>query len=336
MDYNNFKILIIGCGSIGKRHIGNLKMLGIKDLIICDTDGRVLKETSRKFNISNIYLDYKEAVLENKDLDAALVSTPTSLHISQALFLAKNKINIFMEKPLSNNLRGIAELIEIINKNKLIFMMGMCYRFHSGLKIIKELLEKKELGKVYAARCYGGHYLPDWHPKEDYSKGYAARRSLGGGVVLTSIHGYDYIRWLFGEVWEVFGYLDKVSNLKFDVEDIAIVLLKTDKDILVSSYIDFLERHKEHKIDIICERGNIQWDYNVNEVRVFDGITKRWRIIKFQFYTNDMYVNEIKYFLNCMQNKISDQSLNVNDGLKTLKLALSIKKSSSTKKIVYV
>lgn len=336
MGYKKLKVLIIGCGSIGKRHIGNLKQLGVEGLVICDKDEGILETTSRRFNISQLYLDYKEAVLENKNLDAALVCTPPNLHIPIGLFLAKMKINIFMEKPLSCNLQGVNKLIKIINKNKLISMMGMCYRFHPGLNLIKKLIEKKELGKIYSASCFGGHYLPDWHPHEDYRQVSYAKRAEGGGVLLVSIHGYDYIRWLFGEVREVFSYVEKVSNLKLDVEDIAIALLKTHKGILVSSYSDFLQRHKEHKIDIVCEKGNIHWDYNLGGLKVFDGITKRWRMIKYRFSTNDMYVNEIKHFLGCVQNKMADNNLNINDGLTTLKLALAIKKSGKIKKIVYV
>ena len=325
MDYKKFKILIIGCGSVGKRHIGNLKRLGIKDLIICDIGTEALKEAARKFNISHAYQDYKMAVSENKDLDAALICSSTNLHIVQALFLAKQRINIFMEKPLSHNLEGINELIKVVNKHKLIFMMGMCYRFHPGLRIIKKLLDKRELGKIYSARCFGGDYLPGWRPDGYYEKGYAARKALGGGVVLTSIHGYDYIRWLFGEAKQLYSRTGKVSHLKINVEDIAVAIFDTDKGIIISSYNDFFDRKKVHKIEVICQNGDIYWEYDVNAVRLFSGAAKKCKIIKYRFKTNDMYMDEIRYFLSCLKNGISDKGLDIHDGLATLKLALRIK-----------
>lgn len=319
------KVLVIGCGSIGKRHIGNLKSLGARNLILCDIDRKVLQETSRKFNISGIYPDYKRAVLENKDLTAALICSPTNLHIPQALFLAGHKLNIFMEKPLSQNLKGINRLTRIIKRHKLIFMMGMCYRFHPGLVIMKKLLGKKTLGKIYSARCYGGDNLAGWRANGDYDKCYAARKALGGGVVLTGIHGYDYIRWLFGEVKELSSRIDKLSNLKIDAEDIALAIFRTDKGIAISSYNDFFERKKVHKIEIVCQNGDIYWDYNRNMVRLFYATTKKCKIIKYKFKTNDMYVSEMKYFLSCLKNGIPDKGLDINDGLATLKLALWIK-----------
>lgn len=327
------KILVIGCGSIGKRHIANLKKLGITNLIICDTDKVILKKVSQKFNIYKIYHDCKKAVLENKDLSAALICSPTSLHIAQALFLAKNKINIFMEKPISHNKQRITKLIKLINKNKLIFMMGMCYRFHPGLKIIKKIIEERTIGKIYSARLWSGHYLPYWHLGEDYKSEYAAKKYLGGGVILTSIHSIDYMRWLFGEVKEVVCIYDKISNLEIDVEDIALFIFRLKNRILVQAYLDFLQRFNEHRIDIVGDKGQIKWDYFENAVNVFEARTKRWRRIRYRFETNDMYVAEMKYFNNCLLRKRSS-GIDCLEGEKTLEIVLAAEESMKREKII--
>ncbi len=330
------KVAVIGCGSIGKRHIANLRMLGVRDVVICDTGGKALEDTSRAFRIPKRYVDYRRAIAENGDCAAAFVCSPTSLHVAQAQFLAEHKIDIFMEKPLSHTMAGVDRLRQTIARNKVLLMMGMCYRFHPGLLIIKSLVARKACGRVYSARAYGGHYLPDWHPKEDYRNVPYAKRSSGGGVILTSIHGYDYIRWLFGDVCEVWGRAEKVSVLRIDVEDVALAIFKTKTGILVSSYTDFLERQREHRIDIVCERGCIHWDYNVNEVRVFDGTARRWKVMKYAFKADDMYVREVRHFLRCVKKGTADRSLDVNDGAKTLMLALAVKRSGKSKRIVYL
>lgn len=326
MNYKNFKVIVIGCGSIGKRHISNMKSIGIKPIIACDINQDRLNFVKKNYSIKSIFTDYRKVVTYEGKIDAAFICTPNSFHIEPAIFLAKNGINLFIEKPLSHNLNGIKTLQAIVKEKKLITMMGMCYRFHPGLKIIKEILDRKELGKIYSARTYGGHFLPDWHPEEDYRNVPYAKKSDGGGVVLTSIHGYDYIRWLFGEPEEVLSRVEKVSNLRIDVEDIAIAICKTNKDIIISSYSDFLERKKEHKIDIICEKGNIHWDYDLNEIKIYNASTRRWYIRRYKFQPNDMYLNEIKYFFDCLKEKRIDKNLDINDGLKTLKFALMIKR----------
>jgi predicted dehydrogenase len=288
----------------------------------------------KEYRVRLLYADYRKAVKENSDIRAAFICTPSSFHVLPAIFLAKNGIHLFIEKPLSHNLRGVPLLQRIVREKRLISMMGMCYRFHPGLAIVKALLQRRALGRVYSARTYGGHYLPDWHPTEDYRSVPYARRSCGGGVLLTSIHGYDYIRWLFGEAKEVFFYVEKVSALDIDVEDIVVGVLKTRGGVIVSSYSDFLQRHREHKMDIVCEKGDIRWDYDVNEVRVFDGTAKRWKSIKYRFQTNDMYVDEIRHFFYCVTHKKVDRDLDVGSGAETLKLVLSVSRSGRTGRIV--
>jgi predicted dehydrogenase len=82
-------------------------------------------------------------------------------------------------------------------------------RFHPGIARLKELLNKDVIGKAVSARLQVGHYLPDWHPEEDYRQSYSAIKSMGGGVILDSIHELDYIRWLIGEINEVFAFVKK-------------------------------------------------------------------------------------------------------------------------------
>jgi len=328
------RIVVIGCGSIGKRHIANLKRIGIRDIVACDLDRERLVYVKRKFRVRDLYTDYKKALRDHPLTAAGFISTPGSSHIPIATFLAQRGVHLFIEKPLSCDLAGVERLLALVKKKRLVTMMGMCYRFHPGLKVIKNLLEKEHLGRVYAARCCGGHYLPDWHPDEDYRKTPYAQKAQGGGVVLTSIHGYDYIRWLFGDPKEVFGVTGRISDLRIDVEDIALAFCKTGRNILVSSHSDFLAREREHRIDVICERGTIRWDYNVNEVRIFMALEKRWKIVKFRFMPNDMYLDEICHFFRRVRQKRPDSAVDIREGLKTLIFALSVKSSARLKKIV--
>src|SRR3989344_3608100 len=215
------KIIVIGCGSIGQQHLRNIVSLGENNFIAVDLDDKRLENLKKQIKSLKTYANLDEALKSETPIDAAFVCTPSSLHIPLAAKLAKTKINLFLEKPLSDTLKGIKEVEILVKKNNLITMMGMNYRFQPGLIKIKELLDKKTIGNILLINSFGGHYLPDWHPKMDYRQEYAAQKKLGGGVLLTSIHGLDYLRWLVGEPKWVFGHIDKVSNLEIDVEDVA-------------------------------------------------------------------------------------------------------------------
>lgn len=140
------KFLILGCGSIGSRHVRNLIKLGFRNIVLCDTNAERWEPLRSEFGLKKFYTDYKVAVAKEAP-KAALVCTPTSTHLQLATFLISNDIDVFVEKPLSTDTRGIAELRDEIQKRKLILMVGMCYRFHPCLTKLKQVL--KNLGRIF-------------------------------------------------------------------------------------------------------------------------------------------------------------------------------------------
>jgi predicted dehydrogenase len=326
-------ILIIGCGSIGRRHLANLKRIGLRDLIICDTNQARLNKAAKEFNIQKKFTDYKKAVRQNDDIKAAIICSPTNLHVSQALFLAKKGINLLIEKPLSHNRNNVDFLLDIVEKKKLICMMAMCYRFDAGFLKLKDLIDKGAIGKLFAANLFGGSYLPYWHPQMDYRIEYSAKKSMGGGVILTSIHSLDIIRWLFGEVKEVGCFCDKISNLEIDTEDTAAFIFRLKNNMLVNLYLDFLQRVKQHKITMVGELGNIEADFIENKIKIFNIKTKKWHKVNYKAKKNDIYIKEMQYFIDCLS-KNKKPTINLSEGIKTLELALAAKESSKAKKIL--
>ena len=111
--------------------------------------------------------------------------------MSQCIKLAKNKINLFIEKPLSANLKGINSLKRQINKHNLTVLIAYVFRFEPSINYIKNILKKKKIGKVLYYRGEFSEYLPDFHPYEDYRKFYMARKSDGGGSILDQSHIMD-------------------------------------------------------------------------------------------------------------------------------------------------
>ncbi len=327
------KILVIGCGSIGRRHIANLKRIGVGNLTICDADTLRLERVGEEFTVRSRYTDYKKAISESDRVDAAVICTPTSMHLSMALFVAEHKINMMVEKPISTDLEDVDRLLSLVEKNDLILMMAMCYRFHPGLIKLKKLLDEGAIGKIYSVNMYAGYYLPYWHPQADYRVEYSANKSLGGGVILDSIHSLDTIRWLLGEAKEVICFSDKVSNLEIDTEDLASSIFILENGIVVEVHVDYLQRVNKSRTEVIGEKGNIEWDYTRNLIRIFSVEHSKWEEIPYEFDTNDMYVEEMKYFLDCLkhhQKPLMDGS----EGKKTLKLAVATRESSRLRRFV--
>ena len=164
--------------------------------------------------------------------DVALITNETSYHIDTAIKLANFGIPLFIEKPLSNSMKKINELKSIIKKKKIITMVGCNFRFHPCIKKLKKLISTNKIGRIVSIHAENCSYLPDWHPYEDYRKGYAATRKLGGGVVLTQIHDIDYLYWFFGNPKSIFSITGKFSDLSISVEDYSASLLQFKNKII--------------------------------------------------------------------------------------------------------
>lgn len=309
---NNLKILVVGAGSIGKRHLKNLKTLGVKHIGIVDP---VLGLPSYSL---------KEALKEK--WDAVFICSPSSTHMKIALEVAKHKIPMFIEKPLSHNLQGIS-LLKKATQNIKPIMIGYNIDFHPQFKKIQAILKKKILGKIWGVRGEFGYYLPDWRPGTDYAKSYSAKKALGGGILLDDIHEINLIYNLFGHIKNTFGLIKKQSDLKIDTEDYAEIILQFQNGIIGQIHMDYLQRDYSRHLKIIGENGTLIWDLANAKLDLFLTSNKQWKTIDkiAKFDWNETYLTEVKEFLKCIKLKKNPESDLVR-GIETLKIALSIKK----------
>jgi len=329
------KVLIVGYGSIGRRHLENFLQLKNVKLIVYTkrTDLGSLKEQGVK--ISN---SLTECLKENPDI--GVITNETSLHLPITIKLAQNGLDLFIEKPLSNSLKDVEKLRAIVKKKKLITQMGCHLRFHPCIKKIKSLIEQKKIGKILSAQVQSCSYLPDYHRWEDYRRSYAARKELGGGVILTQIHEIDYMYWFFQEVENVISMSGKLSDLNVTVEDYAASLLKFKNKVVGEIHLDYFQRPDFKSCKIRGTKGEIYWDSDNNCVNIYNMNKKRWETKFDSDFSNNLdtyssYVEELKHFLKCVKHR-KETINNLEQGIATLKIALAIKKASKLMKSVNV
>lgn len=290
-------IIIIGFGSIGQRHYGNLLALGYKNLAVFDPADDVFAGFNQVKKIK--YLN--DGVLRNFAI--AFICSPNNLHVKQAIRCARAGCQIFIEKPLSHNLEGIGELIRLLKENETINLVACNMRFHPGLVFIKNYLAEKRLGRIYSLQHEFGYYLPDWRPNYDYTKGYAAKPAAGGGIIFDDIHEFDLLFWLnnFEKVVESKFMFDRVSDLAIKTEDICLASFRFKNKTLGLVKCDYLQKQYTRTCKIIGEQGNIEWDFNENIVwlKTKNGAKKVFEVKDYE--VNRMYLDEIKYFFKCLK-----------------------------------
>lgn len=291
------RILLIGFGSIGKRHYRNLISLGYKNIAVFDSAETAFGGFDAVGRIKK--LDVNSA----KKFDTAFICSPNNLHIKHALICAKAGLHLFIEKSLSHNLNGVKKLEDICKKKSLITMVGCNMRFHPCLEFIKKYVSGKKLGKIYSIRHEMGYYLPYWRAKQDYRKNYAAKKSTGGGIILDDIHEYDLLFWLndFNKVLKSEIMFNRASDLEIETEDQAAGAFLFSNKVLGVVLSDYLQKNYTRKCKVVGERGALEWDFKENKVllKAKDNIKKLFEAKNFDF--NQTYIKEVKYFFDCIQ-----------------------------------
>ena len=123
------KILIVGHGSIGKRH------LRIARALFPNADIRILRHLKTDNEIENkndYFWDIEEALAFSPQI--AVIANPAPFHVSIAKQLAQIGAHLLIEKPLSDSLDGIQELIKICEENQVVLMVGYNLRYSPSLK----------------------------------------------------------------------------------------------------------------------------------------------------------------------------------------------------------
>lgn len=326
------KFLVTGCGSIGRRHISNLLAIGNFDIIAHDLNPDGRRKVKELFGL-NAYENYEDALAEGPD--TVIVATPTNEHIVPALDAAKAGCHLFIEKPVSHNTEGLAEVLSTVKEKGLITLVGCNMRFHPGLKKVKELLDMNAVGKILSADIESGSYMPEWRPGIDYKRVYSARSEMGGGVILDAIHEIDYARWMLGDVAVVSCMADKRSSLAIDVEDTADMLIRFSSGIIARLHLDYVQRPYSRNCKFVGEDGVITWDFNEGQVGLFFAQDRQWTWFKQppDFELNQMYVDEMKHFVNCLKG-IEKSTLDIFGGVEDLKIALAAKQSAKENRFI--
>jgi predicted dehydrogenase len=341
------KVLIIGLGSIGQRHTRNLRaLLGDSVEIIAYRVRRLTHvitpamDADPERNVEDVYKirvfhSLEDALAEKPDV--AYICNPSSMHVAVAHACLVAGCDIFLEKPLADSLAGTAELVDLARKHKRIAMVGYQWRFHPCIIQLTEIVRSGVLGNLLGVRTTIGEYLPNWHPYEDYRTTYAARADLGGGVVVTQIHEFDYLYSLFGLPSRVYAVGGHWSDLEIDVEDTASVLMEVpfgSRVLPVQLHQDFLQFPPSRQCEIIGDKGRAVMDLSSLTVSLYTLGHSEPEVFRIEnFDRNTLFLDQARHFLHCVETR-EKPVVDIVDGIQSLRMALAVKQSIAEHKPV--
>jgi predicted dehydrogenase len=322
------RLLIVGYGSIGQRH------LRISRSLLPNADIRVLRhqkcETVPEF-ADGCMSSLDEALVFAPQ--AAVIANPSTFHVQTAQPLVEAGVHLLVEKPLAATPHGVAQLLATARDRGSVFMTAYNLRFMPSLQEYRKLIHAGRIGRTFSVRCEIGQYLPSWRPSLDYRQCVSARRALGGGVLLELSHEIDYLRWIFGEVDWVQATLSKQSDLDIDVEDTAHLILGFQADaggrkLIASLNMDFVRQDTTRQCVAIGGKGSLRWNGLTGGIEFFPAGGLAWeQIFEHPPLRDESYTAEWQHFLACIREGVAPM-INGQDGLAALNVIEAARRSA--------
>jgi len=320
------RLLIVGLGSIGRRHLLLARRL------LPQADIRILRHqisTDVPCEANGVFFNISDALAFSPQ--AAVIANPAPFHMESAATLIKIGCHLLIEKPLSNHPANIERFFKAVQTYDTVVLVGYNLRFLSALKYFKQVIEEGELGKILSVRSEAGSHLPSWRPGTDYRQGVSAQKLLGGGVLLELSHELDYLRWIFGEIIWVSGWTGQLSDLELDVEDTANLILGIGevRPILCSLHLDFLRHDPIRSCTVIAALGSLRWNGMLGTVERWNIVNGVWDILFSA--ENDLeqsYYREWEHFLDTISNDRAPL-ISLAEGAATLNVIEAVRESSA-------
>lgn len=319
-NYQNVRVLLAGLGSIGKRHASVLSSIGIKEILIYDTDRSALEQIKQRIPYLKPVNSYQEGLAK---ADAAFILTPPKLHIPMAVEAMERGLDVFCEKPISDTADGLEELAATIRRTDKKFMVGLCFRYHPGIIKLKNIVDSGRLGRIVSIRSLMGEHLPSVRP--DY-KNLFSSKYLGA---LDLMHDLDLAIWFAGyDVKNFFFSAGSYSDIGIEAPDVAEFLLEFPNCCIGTVHLDFFQQPRRRELELICTEGTAKiefgcWDEYILSVYTVD--KGRWEVFREKTMRDDMFFAEDLAFLKAVaENKPIECTFD--EGAKSLRIISEVQK----------
>jgi predicted dehydrogenase len=322
------RVLIVGAGSVGKRHAANFQKLGYYISCVDPVESRV-RELGEVADISSSYGSIEAAIASESLFAGAVICSPTKYHIAQAKLALESGINVLLEKPVGKTAKEAESLFPLYSSpppgDPPEILVGYTWRWWPALKFIYNQVQKGSVGKVYFARFMISAHLADWHPWEDYRDFFMSSEDLGGGALLDESHWIDQMVWLFGMPTQVIGRIGKVSDLDITSDDSADILATYGHELTVSLHLDIYGRPHEKTIQIIGSEGVLNWSEDSNSVKITK-VNGDPTVTEFSEDRNFMFFEVAQEFGKIMRGELSP-TCTLSDGIAVLNVIDAIRES---------
>jgi predicted dehydrogenase len=321
-------ILVVGAGSVGRRHARNLNSLGCSVSCVDPRPDR-LRQAGDELPVNKQFATLEDALHHGERFAGVAICSPPRFHVSHSLAALEADLPVLLEKPVAPDLSSCRQLHQRLQQSGTL-LLGYTYRWWPPVRRLKTLIEEERVGRPRHVRFFMSAHLADWHPWEPYQSFFMASRELGGGALLDESHFIDLMLWFFTMPERIFARVEKISELEIDTDDYVEISAVYNSGLRVSVHLDLFGRPHEKHIVVVGERGSIQCLFDPDQIRIGDTAEAKWTIESFVVERNDMFMAVAQEFLRLIEEEPPDPTCTILDGLKALRIIEACRESQST------
>ncbi|KTC66084.1 oxidoreductase [Legionella adelaidensis] len=314
-------IVVVGRGSIGKRHLSNVKKIF--------PQAKIWEISSREFSdIKNNEVNSRFEKIANFKADFAIVASPATMHFEHARDFIDSNVPTLIEKPVTATQKEAEALLELCQKSNVPVQIGYCLRYMPAAALVKRIIDNEDLGIIYNISVHAGQFLPFWRKDKNYLESVSASAALGGGALLELSHELDYLDWFFGELTLHHAILRNTKELNLEVEEIADITFSTTKGAIGTIHLNFIQKRAQRFCKILGEKGHLIWDLVENKVSLFTGEEEEIIYNQPQWDKNEMYTFMLNDFASRIKSPVKKDLSSVESALRTVKTIEEIKRKA--------
>lgn len=256
------RLLVIGAGSIGERHLRVFQGLNrCSDIAFCEPHPPRRAEIASRYNIpdASVFADLDTA-LTCATFDAAVIATPAPSHVSIGCRLAALGVHHLVEKPLSLTLDGVDEYVRAVEKAGVVVAVGYVHRAHPAVAAVRREIASGKFGKLLDLTFAAGQPFATLRPA--YRDVYFAKPELGGGAINDTItHFYNVGDWLAGPIARIVTDADHKALAGVSVEDTVHTLARHKGGTMATYTVNLYQHPNECFVTAVCEGATLRADY---------------------------------------------------------------------------
>lgn len=312
------RILIVGTGSIGTRHVRCMLSTGRTDVGICEPNPTLRDQVASEYELAGAFADLDEALAES--WGAAVIATPPPLHIPLSQKLADRGVALLIEKPLAVDDTGIAALARTLEEKQVAAAVAYFYRANPAVRAMRKALLDEKLGKPLQITGVSGQPLDFFRPA--YRDIYYAHRDQGGGAVQDgATHLFNLAEWLVGPITRIAVDAQRLRLEGIDVDDTVHAMTRHSHRVMGSYSVNHHQLPNESTLTVVCERGAMCLEIKKHQWKWMDQPNGAWHEEHEPLPDADAwYTLQEHAFLDYLEGR-ADPLCSLRDGWQTLRVS---------------